>query len=42
MFVTQKFQYYTSLKIPNFEQNSVKFPIQAPQAIFPKDKEKAL
>ena len=37
MFVTHKFQHYTLLKIPNFEQNAVKFPIQAPQAMFPKE-----
>ena len=42
MFVTHKFQHYTLLKIPNFEQNSTKFPIQVPWAMFPKEWEKAL
>ena len=42
MFVTHKFQHYPLLKIPNFEKKSTKFPIQAPRAIFPKDREKAL
>ena len=37
MFVTHKFQHYTLLKIPNFEQICVKFPIQAPHAMFPKE-----
>ena len=42
MFVTHKFQHCTVLKIPNFEQNAAKFPIQAPRAMFPKESEKAL
>ena len=40
MFVTHKFQHYQvyfAKKIPNFEQNSVKFPIQVPRAMFPKE-----
>ena len=37
MFVTHKVQHYTLLKITNFEQNSVKFQIQAPRAMFPKE-----
>ena len=32
MFVTYKFQHYTLLKIPNFDQNSAKIPIQARRA----------
>ena len=42
MFVTHKFQPYTLLKLPNFEQNSTKFLIQSPWAMFPKEQEKAL
>ena len=31
MFVTHKIQPYTLLKLPNFEQNYAKFPIQSPR-----------
>ena len=42
MFITHKLQNYTLLNIPNFEQNTVKFPNQVPRAMFPKELEKAL